>query len=198
MSRVASTLSTVSILACIVLSAVTAQAQYRASIQGVVTDAQGAIVSDATVTLTDQETNRQLQATTNSAGVYNFSGLPPSKYTLKVDKTGFKKYLAKDVQIIAEQANSFSVQLDVGATSETVTVNGDAVPLIDTETSNLSGTVTNQEIQRLPSFGRDVFQLLQLAPGAFGDGAQGAGGGTSNLPGSSMGGSGGTDGIFKI
>jgi Carboxypeptidase regulatory-like domain len=198
MSRAASTRSTVSILACIVLSAVMAQAQYRASIQGTVTDAQGAIVSDATVTLTDQETNRQLQATTNSAGVYNFSGLPPSKYTLKVDKTGFKKYVAKDVQIIAEQANSFNVQLDVGATSETVTVNGNAVPLIDTETSNLSGTVTNQEIQRLPSFGRDVFQLLQLAPGAFGDGAQGGGGGTANLPGSSMGGSGGTDGIFKI
>src|ERR1035437_1491071 len=193
-----SALRTVSIVACVILSAVMAHAQYRASIQGTVTDAQGAIVSDATVVLTDQETNRQLQTKTDPAGVYNFNALPPSKYTLTVDKGGFKKYVAKDLPIIAEQANAFNVRLDIGAASETVTVNGDAVPLIDTETSNLSGTVDSQQIQRLPSFGRDVFQLLQLAPGAFGDGAQGAGGGTGNLPASSMGGSGGTDGVFKI
>ncbi len=197
MIRSASFLRKASLLAFI-FSAILAQAQYRASIQGVVTDAQGAIVPDATVVLTDQETNRQLQTTTNSAGVYNFNALPPSKYTLTVDKGGFKKYIAKDLAIIAEQANAFSVRLDIGAASETVTVNGDQVPLIDTETSNLSGTVDSQQIQRLPSFGRDVFQLLQLAPGAFGDGAQASGGGTANLPGTTIGGTGGTDGAFKI
>ncbi len=192
------TLRAVSTVACIIFSTVMAHAQYRASIQGAVTDAQGAIVSDATVVLTDQETNRVLQTTTNSAGVYNFNALPPSKYNLTVDKGGFKKYVAKDLPIIAEQANAFNVRLDVGGAAETVTVNGDAVPLIDTETSNLSGTVNAQQIQRLPSYGRDVFQLLQLAPGAFGDGSQSAGGGTSSLPGASMGGSGSTDGVFKI
>jgi len=79
---------------------------------------------------------------------------------------------------MSEQANSVSVQLEVGQTSDTVTVNGDAEPLIDTETANLQGTVKAHEFQSLPSFGRDPFQLLQLAPGAFGDGAQAAGGGT--------------------
>ena len=82
--------------------------------------------------------------------------------------------------------------------TQTVTVNGDAAPLLDTETANLGGEVRASEFQSLASFGRDPFQLLQLAPGAFGDGAQSAGGGTTNLPSSSMGGSGGTDGIFKI
>jgi hypothetical protein len=81
--------------------------------------------------------------------------------------------------------------------SENVTVT-DASPLIDTETSNLSGTVSEKEFQKLPSIGRDPFQLLQLAPGAFGDGAQGAGGGTNNLPATTIGGTGGTDGVFKI
>src|SRR6202007_2301165 len=52
--------------------------------------------------------------------------------------------------------------------------------------------------QKLASFGRDPFQLLQLAPGAFGDGAQGAGGGTQNLPATTIGGTGGTDAVFKI
>src|SRR6202022_3128480 len=111
---------------------------------------------------------------------------------------GFKKKVLEDVGIIAEQANAVNVQLEVGQVTDTVTVNGDSTPLIDTETANLSGTVNTDQIQKLPSFGRDPFQLLQLAPGAFGDGAQASGGGTNNLPGTSLGGTGGTDGIFKI
>ena len=175
-----------------------ASAQYRASIQGVVTDAQGSVVSGATVTLQNEETNQTLTATTDDNGVYNFGSLPPSHFTLSVEKTGFKKKVLKGVGVIAEQANSVSVQLEVGQVSDTVTVSGDAVPLIDTETANLQGTVSAREFQTLPSFGRDPFQLLQLAPGAFGDGSQGASGGTNNLPSTSQGGSGATDGIFKI
>src|ERR1700686_210361 len=174
-----------------------AQAQYRASLQGIVTDPQGAVVPDAGITLTNTETSRQQQANTNPNGVYNFNGLPPSSYSIKVEKAGFKQKVLDNVQVIAEQANAVNVVLEVGPTTDTVTVN-DATPPIDTETGMLSGTVTAQQIEKLPSFGRDVFQLLQLAPGAFGDGAQSSGGGTSNLPGTSIGGTGGTDGIFKI
>ena len=175
-----------------------AHAQYRASIQGVVTDPQGATVSGATLTLTNHETNQTLTTTTNDSGIYNFTGLGPSQYTLTIEKAGFKKKILDDVGIIAEQANALNVQLDVGEVTQSVTVSGDSTPLIDTETSNLSGTVNAKEFQSLPSFGRDPFQLLQLAPGAFGDGAQGAGGGTQNLPATTIGGTGGTDGIFKI
>jgi len=74
------------------------------------------------------------------------------------------------------------------------------MPLIDTETANLSGTVTSNQIQHLPSFGRDVLKLAQLTPGSFADGSQGGGGGNGyNLPGTQTGGgqSGGADGIFK-
>ena len=185
-------------LVCLSVLLPSASAQYRASIQGVVTDAQGSVVSGATVTLQNEETSQTLTATTDDNGVYNFGSLPPSHFTLSVEKTGFKKKVLKGVGVIAEQANSVSVQLEVGQVSDTVTVSGDAVPLIDTETANLQGTVSAREFQTLPSFGRDPFQLLQLAPGAFGDGSQGAGGGTNNLPSTSQGGSGATDGIFKI
>jgi len=199
MSRTTSSaLRTISMVTCVILSAAIAHAQYRASIQGVVTDSQGAVVPGATVKLTDKETNRTLIATSGETGVYNFNALPPSRYSMTVEKAGFKKKVLDNVTVIAEQANALNVQLDVGATSETVEVNADQMPLIDTETSNLSGTVTAKQIQKLPSFGRDVFQLLQLAPGAFGDGAQAAGGGTQNLPADSIGGTGGTDGAFKI
>jgi Carboxypeptidase regulatory-like domain len=174
-----------------------ANAQYRASIQGIVTDPQGAVVSDATVTLTNQETGQSSSAASNAAGVYNFNGLAPSVYRIKVEKAGFKQKLLENIKVIAEQANAVNIALEVGQASETVTVT-DATPLIDTETPNITGTVSAQQIQTLPSFGRDVFQLLQLAPGAFGDGAQASGGGTANLPGTTVGGTGGTDGIFKI
>jgi Carboxypeptidase regulatory-like domain len=190
------TLVVVSVLMFMLSSA---QAQYRASIQGTVTDPSGAVIPAATVTLTDKETGRVLTATSNDRGVYNINALPPSRYSITVEKDGFKKKVLDNVGVIAEQANAVNVALEVGSTGDTVTVLGDATPLIDTETSNLSGTITAQQFQKLPSFGRDAFQLLQLAPGAFGDGSQTSGGsGTQNLPGSSMAGSGGTDGIFKI
>jgi len=190
-------LRAVGMFACLTVLVCAAQAQYRASIQGVVTDPQGAAVTGATVTLKNLETGQTQKATTNDSGIYNFNGLPPSPYTITIEKAGFKKKVLENVGVIAEQANAVNIALEIGQITDSVTVNGDSTPLIDTETSNLQGTVTSDEIQKLPSFGRDPFQLLQLAPGAFGDGAQSAGGGTSNLPATTIGGTGGTDGIFK-
>jgi hypothetical protein len=185
------------LLACLSIVLCSAHGQYRASIQGVVTDPQGAAVSGATVTLKNLETNQTLTATTDDSGIYNFSALPASKYSLSIEKTGFKKKVLENVGIIAEQANALNVQIEVGQVTESVTVSGDSTPLLDTETANLSGTVNSNEIQHMPSFGRDVFQLVQLAPGVFGDGAQGSGGGGQNLPGTQgPGATGGNAGIF--
>ena len=186
------------VFSVLVLAASFAYAQYRAGIQGVVTDSSGSLINGAKVTLTNHETGQTITTTTNDSGIYNFSGLPPSTYTLAVEMTGFKRKVLEEVTVIAEQANAVNVQLEVGQVTESVTVSGDSTPLIDTETSNLSGTVRSDQIQKLPSFGRDPFQLLQLAPGAFGDGSQAAGGGTNNLPATTIGGTGGTDGVFKI
>ena len=61
------------------------------------------------------------------------------------------------VAVIAEQANAINVQLEVGAVSQTVTVSGNSTPLIDTETASVSGTISTNQIQNMPSFGRDVF-----------------------------------------
>jgi hypothetical protein len=185
------------VLFCLYVLAPIAAAQYRATIQGTVTDAQGSVVSEATVTLTNQETNLSQTTTTNENGYYSFNALPPSRYTVSVERTGFKKKTLNDVGLVAEQVNGVNIQLEVGEVTQTVTVSGDQVPLLDTETASNSGTVTQDNYQRLPSFGRDPFQLLQLAPGAFGDGSQSAGGGTNNLPGTTIGGTSATDGIFK-
>jgi hypothetical protein len=183
-------------LACLSLVLCSAQAQYRASIQGVVTDPQGSAVSGATVALKNLETDQIATATTDDNGIYNFNGLPPSRYSITVEKDGFKKKVLDEVSVNAEQANAVNVQLEVGQVNETVTVSADLAPAIDTETGNISGTISNQEIQALPSFGRDPYQLARLAPGVFGDGATGSGGGGVQLPGSNQVSSGSTGSIF--
>jgi len=185
------------VLMCVALMITAAHAQYRGTLQGTVTDAQGAVIPGAKVTLTDKETNRTLEATTDGAGIYVLNGLAPRPYKMEVVKDGFKKKALDDITIIAEQNNALNVQLDVGQVTDVVNVT-DAAPLIDTATANISGTVTSENIQKLPSFGRDPLQLLQLAPGAFGDGSRSSGGGTQNLPGTTIGGTGNTAGIFAI
>src|SRR6267378_2663626 len=187
------------LLVAILLCAVSARAQYRASIQGVVTDPAGAVVSGATLTLTNLDTNLQLTATSDESGVYNFVALPPAKFSLAVEKAGFKKKFLQNVGVIAEQSNALNIQLELGQVTESITVSGDSTPLMDTETASINGVVNSNQIQHLPSFGRDPLKLAQLAPGAFADGSQGGGGGRFNLPGTQTGGgaSGGADGIFK-
>jgi hypothetical protein len=186
------------VFSVLVLAASFAYAQYRAGIQGTVLDSQGNAVDAVSVTLTNKETGQMRTATSDPNGVYNFSGLAPGHYSLSAEKAGFKKQVLEDVVVGAEQTQSIDITLQVGAVNESVTVSGELVPLLDTESASISGTVNSQQIQQLPSFGRDPFQLLQLAPGAFGDGSQGAAGGTNNLPATTVGGTGGTDGVFKI
>jgi hypothetical protein len=156
-----------------ILVVLPAQAQFNASLSGTVIDQTGAIIPGATVTLVDKETNQTRTSTTSPAGLFDFNALAPDRYSLSVERQGFKKKSVDQVVLIPEQPNVLNVQMDLGNVSETVTVNGSAAPLLDTGTANLSATISGEEIQHLPSFNRDVFQLAQLAPGAFGDASQG-------------------------
>jgi hypothetical protein len=173
-----------------------AQAQFRGSLRGTVTDSQGAAVEGATVTLTNTQTNATLSSTTDANGIYQFNALPSAPYQLTVEKSGFAKKVIEHVSIIPEQPNSLDVQLAVGQVQQSITVTGTTYAL-DTETANIAGTVNHNEVQHMPSAGRDVFKLIELAPGVFGDNRQGAGGG-ANLPGTQgPGATGGSNGIFQ-
>jgi hypothetical protein len=187
------------LFACIILSTVMAHAQYRTSIQGVVTDATGAVVSGANLTLTNPATGEKQVRVSNEAGVFNFNALPAAaRFRVVVEKDGFEKKVIENIELIPEQPNALNVQLAIGAASTTVNVDASAAPLLDTETASVNGVVTDNQIQHMPSFGRDVMQLIQLAPGVFGDGAQGSGGGSEPLPGmQGPGPTGGSQGIFQ-
>src|SRR5580704_6027370 len=88
-------------LVCLTVVLCSANAQFRASIQGVITAPQGQVVSGATVTLTNQETGQVLTTTTNDDGIYNFAGLGPSKYSITAEKAGFKKKTLDNVGVIS-------------------------------------------------------------------------------------------------
>ena len=179
------------------LSAVTLQAQFNASLRGTVTDPQGAVIPGAKVTLTDIGTNRTLVSTSDANGTYTFSQLAPDPYRLTVERDGFKKKVLENVKIIPEQLNALDLAMEIGTTEQSVTVSAETQTL-DTETATVSNTISSNEIQHMPSFNRDVFQLAQLTPGVFGDGSQASGGGTYNTPGNQgPGGSGAGSSIFN-
>ncbi len=185
---------------CLVCSLQQLAAQYRGSFQGTVTDATGAVVPGATVTLTSVDTSNSRTATTSGAGTYAFPNLAPGQYTFKVEKTGFNTQVVNNVSLTSEQAQGQDIQLQVATqTAQTVTVNASESPAIDTENANVAATFSHREVQALPTFGRDTYQVAALAPGAFGDNARaGNGSGSQNLPGSAgPGGSSGSSSIFQ-
>ena len=183
---------------CAALLAVAAHAQYRAGIQGVVTDVNGGVVPGATVTLTSNETNFSFSAKSSDSGVYTFSSLAPGGYKVMVEKVGFSKKILNDVRVDAEQLRSLNVQLDVGQVTESVTVAESSLPLMETEEPTVGGTLTSRDVENLPAFGRDPFQLVRLAPGVFGDGAQASSGGTTTMPGSNRPSAGAANSIFFL
>ncbi len=165
----------------LVVFTLSAFAQYNASIQGTVTDPSGAVVPGASVTVTNQATSVARTSKTSGSGFYSVTALPPGTYTVEVQAPGFETNTAKDVTVAAEQPRGLNVQLKTGATSQTVQVTVTA-PELQTENANVQGEITSREIQNLPSYGRDPYSDLRLAPGVFGTGALSGGGGTATLP----------------
>jgi len=177
---------------------VTAAAQFKASIQGTVTDPSGAVISGATVRVTNQETGKAQQVTTSDDGFYRVSGLAPGRYTVSVELTGFKKQVIESVEVNAEAPQGLDIALNAGPVSETVTITtGETSAQLQTETANINRAITTQEIRQLPQVGRDPYELIRLTPGVFGDGARGGNGNAVNIPNTSGPGGSNTS-IFQV
>lgn len=168
-------------VALIILFSAIGNAQFRAGIQGTVSDSAGGAVPGATVTLTNTETNKSQTTTTSDEGFYRFANLPPGIYTVAVEKENFKKVLNENVKVDAESIRGVDLVLEAGGISETVTVQAENTG-IETEDANIRKTITNDEILNLPQVGRDPYELARLTPGVFGAGARSADGNSSSLP----------------
>lgn len=180
----------------LVCCAASAHAQFRASLQGTVTDQNGAVVPGATVSLVSKETNRTQQTTTSADGFYRFSQLAPGTYTITVEQQGFNKGVLDNVVVNAEDTRGVDITLTTGIVSEAVTVT-DTLPNLETENGNLSRPITTAEVRGLPQFGRDPYELARLTPGVFGQGARSGSGGAVNLP-NQVGPGGSNTSIFQV
>jgi hypothetical protein len=145
-------------------------------------DSTGGAIPGATVTLTNTATEQIQTSTTNATGAYRFSELPPGHYSVAIAAMGFKTNNVTDLAIAAETPRNVDITLQAGGATETVQVNGDTVPLIQTSDASISATLDSEQIQRLPTFGADPYELLRTAPGITGDGARGGSGLAVFLP----------------
>ena len=140
-------------------------AQDTASITGTVTDPTGAAIPGAQVTLTSVEHGINRSATANSTGDYLFAALPIGSYNLTVAASGFKRFQAAGIVLRVAQKSRVDVAMQVGAASTEVTVQGSSVAQVETQSSDLGGTVTGKEISQLELNGRNFTQLITLVPG---------------------------------
>src|ERR1700726_3177852 len=149
----------------IVALCLAASAQDTGSITGTVKDPSGAAVANANVVVTSPEHGIDRHTTSNSSGDYNESALPGGTYDVIVTATGFKKYQAKGGKLDVAQKARVDIPLEVGAATTEVTVEGTDVAQVETQSSDLSGTVNGKEISQLELNGRNFTQLVTLTPG---------------------------------
>jgi Carboxypeptidase regulatory-like domain len=140
-------------------------AQDTASITGTVTDPSGAAIPNAQVSLTSPERGITHAAKSNGSGDYLFAALPIGSYNLTVIVPGFKKFESPGVILRVAQKARVDVSMQVGGSTTEVTVEGTSVAQVETQSSDLGGTVTGKEITQLELNGRNFTQLITLVPG---------------------------------
>ncbi|MDE3195763.1 MAG: TonB-dependent receptor [Acidobacteriota bacterium] len=178
----------VSALFCSVLLALSAFAQNdRGTITGEVKDQGGAVIPNATVVAINTANGAQFKTTTTATGNYTIPSLPVGRYSLSVEVTGFRKFVQQNIEIQVSITNRIDITLQVGATSDTVTVTAEA-PQLKTENAEQSTIIQTSTVDALPlNFGggggssgniRSPFAFNVLSPGV---GATGNASGDNNV-----------------
>ncbi len=143
------------------------------SVSGSVADTSGAIVTDATVTLTNLGTGGKRTQSSGSDGLFTFVNLFPGQYKIDVEKQGFKHFVRSDVTVQVQQDTHIAAALQVGEVSQVVEVTGET-PLLQAETSSLGQVVEQRKADELPLNGRNIFNLITVSPAAVAQGGSGA------------------------
>ncbi len=152
-------------LAFIAASPASGQVLYG-GITGTVTDSTGGTVPAATVTITHKETNLSRETVTNDSGIYSFTNVQAGAYDIKVSLSGFREFVQTNVPVSVNQISRVDVKLDVGALTETVTVQS-AAELLQTDKADVHTELKSAEITSLPLNGfRNYQALINLVPGA--------------------------------
>ncbi len=138
------------------------------AINGYLTDPSGAQIANATVIVTNEQTGVETKLTTNEAGFYNATNLPPGQYSVSFEQRGFSRITREHVVLQVDATVRVDATLQLGSMSQQVTVAAGA-ELLQTEKSDVSQTFDQQQVQNLPIIGRNITQLYSVVPGALND-----------------------------
>lgn len=141
-----------------------AHAQENATINGIASDAAGALVPNAQVTLVNPETGDTRTATTNGSGLFNFTGLRIGRYNLTVSAAGFKVATLNGIVLNVAQTLEENVTLQVGGVGQTISVDANALQ-VQSETSQVDSLISGAQVAELATNGRNITALAVLAPG---------------------------------
>ncbi len=145
-----------------------AQSAATGALAGTITDQSGAVIPHASVKVTNAGTGMTRAADTDAGGFYKILTLPPGKYSTVVAAPGFKAENFPDVTINVAETRTLNVNMQVGVSGESVTVEG-AAAQVQTESATLGSVVGEQTVRGLPLTTRNYTQILHLAPGVEAD-----------------------------
>jgi Carboxypeptidase regulatory-like domain len=148
-----------------------AQSTYG-SVVGEITDASGASITDANVTLTNLGTQEKRTQASGADGHFTFVNLFPGTYRIDVEKAGFKHFARTDVTVEVQQSTPVNAALQVGEVSQVVEVTSQT-PLLQTEDASLGQVVEQRKADELPLNGRNIFNLITVSPAAVAQGGSG-------------------------
>ena len=156
-------------IVCLVIFSTSAQIYAQAvygSIYGTITDASGAVVPNATVSVTDVAKGTTSVVQSNANGEFTADHLIPDIYDVKVAASGFQNFQQSGIQVFADTSVKVQIGLTVGSSDQTIEVTADSVPLLKTDRADVSTVFDSREVQNLPLVGRNFTGLQLLLPGA--------------------------------
>ena len=138
--------------------------EFRATVAGTVTDAQGAVVPGAQVEIRNLETNVAVSTVTNESGSYVAPFVPPGRYSVGVSRDGFRRAVRDSVELRVGDRLRIDFQLEVGAVTEQVTISA-AAELLETATASKGQVIDSAKVRDLPLLGRNPFLLAAISAG---------------------------------
>src|SRR5574340_407760 len=153
------------------LAAALSAQDYRGAILGRITDATGAVVPDVQITVVNEGTNVPLVTRSNQEGNYLAPLLEPGVYTMTLESSGFHKLVRSGVTVRTGDKLALDFQLEIGATSESVTVTGE-VPLLQTSSADIAQVIDRRFMDLLYISNRNPLNLISLTPGVQGGGGR--------------------------
>ena len=141
------------------------QASSFSSLSGVVSDPAGAVIAGASVTIKNNDTSAEYQTTTASNGTFTIPALTPGTYTVTISAQGFKQAILKGVKLDAGTPGSVRASLEVGAATDSVTVQGGG-EVLQTQSATIATTLVANQVLHLPLVSRNALDFIVLLPGA--------------------------------